>query len=60
MVFGAVFQFAEAADRPYRKIEACAKRGAAAVIVGETSVNFTDAEHILFQPVDYTSYATRR
>jgi 2,4-dienoyl-CoA reductase-like NADH-dependent reductase (Old Yellow Enzyme family)/thioredoxin reductase len=57
MVFGAVFQFEEAAARAYRKVEACAKGGAAAVIIGETSVNFTDAERIPFKPIDYTSYS---
>jgi 2,4-dienoyl-CoA reductase-like NADH-dependent reductase (Old Yellow Enzyme family)/thioredoxin reductase len=57
MVFGAVFQFEEAAARAYRKVEACARGGAAAVIVGETSVNFTDAERIPFKPIDYTNYS---
>jgi 2,4-dienoyl-CoA reductase-like NADH-dependent reductase (Old Yellow Enzyme family)/thioredoxin reductase len=57
MVFGAVFQFEEAAARAYRKVEACARGGAAAVIVGETSVNFTDAERIPFKPIDYTDYS---
>ena len=57
MVFGAVFQFEEAAARAYRKVEACARGGAAAVIVGETSVNFTDAERIPFQPIDYKKHA---
>jgi 2,4-dienoyl-CoA reductase-like NADH-dependent reductase (Old Yellow Enzyme family)/thioredoxin reductase len=57
MVFGAVFQFEEAAARAYRKVEACAKGGAAVIIVGETSVNFTDAERIPFKPIDYTIYS---
>ena len=57
MVFGAVFQFEEAAARAYRKIEAAAKGGAAAVIVGETSVNYTDAERIPFRPIDYARYS---
>jgi 2,4-dienoyl-CoA reductase-like NADH-dependent reductase (Old Yellow Enzyme family) len=57
MVFGTVFQFEEAAARAYRKVEACAKGGAAAVIVGETSVNFTDAERIPFKSIDYTNYS---
>jgi 2,4-dienoyl-CoA reductase-like NADH-dependent reductase (Old Yellow Enzyme family)/thioredoxin reductase len=57
MVFGAVFQYGEAAPRAYRKIEASARGGAAAVIVGETSINFTDAERIPFRPIDYTKYS---
>jgi 2,4-dienoyl-CoA reductase-like NADH-dependent reductase (Old Yellow Enzyme family) len=54
MVFGAVVQYAEAAPRAYRKVEAAAKGGAGVVCVGETSVNSTDAERIPFDPVDFT------
>ncbi|MBN1321223.1 MAG: FAD-dependent oxidoreductase [Thermoleophilia bacterium] len=54
MVFGAVVQYAEAAPRAYRKVEAAAKGGAGVVCVGETSVNSTDAERIPFDPIDFT------
>jgi 2,4-dienoyl-CoA reductase-like NADH-dependent reductase (Old Yellow Enzyme family)/thioredoxin reductase len=57
MSFPLEFQDKERGIVHYRKIEDRSKGGAAAVIMGETSVNFTDAARIPFRPVDYTKYS---
>jgi flavanone/flavanol-cleaving reductase len=58
MLFGLMFQRKEGAAAQYRKIEERARGGAAAVEIGETSINSTDAERMpMFTPVDYTRYS---
>jgi 2,4-dienoyl-CoA reductase-like NADH-dependent reductase (Old Yellow Enzyme family)/thioredoxin reductase len=57
MSFPLEFQDKEKGKIHYRKIEDRARGGAAAVILGETSVNFTDAARMPFKPVDYTQYS---
>jgi 2,4-dienoyl-CoA reductase-like NADH-dependent reductase (Old Yellow Enzyme family)/thioredoxin reductase len=57
MSFPLDFQDKERGIVHYRKIEDRSKGGAAAVILGETSVNFTDAARVPFRPVDYTKYS---
>jgi len=44
----------QVAEKSYRKVESRAKGGAAAVIVGETDINFTDADRLPFPNVDFT------
>jgi len=46
VVFGLVALDPRARDAQYRKIAARARGGAAAVCVGETDVNFTDANRV--------------
>lgn len=43
-------------EKSYRKIEVRAKGGAAAVILGETDVNSTDADRLPFPQIDFRSY----
>jgi 2,4-dienoyl-CoA reductase-like NADH-dependent reductase (Old Yellow Enzyme family)/thioredoxin reductase len=58
MLFGVMFQRKEAAAAQYRKIEERARGGAAAVQIGETSVNATDAERLsTYAPVDFTRFS---
>jgi len=58
MMFGLMFQHKDEAAAQYRKIEERARGGAAAVQIGETSINAIDAERIpMFTPVDYTKYS---
>jgi 2,4-dienoyl-CoA reductase-like NADH-dependent reductase (Old Yellow Enzyme family)/thioredoxin reductase len=58
MLFGLMYQQKELAELQYRNIEDRARGGAAAVEVGETSINGTDAERLpMFTPVDYTRYS---
>jgi 2,4-dienoyl-CoA reductase-like NADH-dependent reductase (Old Yellow Enzyme family) len=57
MSFPLEFQDKEKGIAHYRKIEDRARGGAAAVILGETSVNFTDAARMPFRTVDYTQYS---
>lgn len=56
MAFGLIALDPEAGPRAYRKIEAIAEGGAAAVYVGETNVNFTDADRLPFPPFDYSEH----
>ncbi|MBN1191749.1 MAG: FAD-dependent oxidoreductase [Dehalococcoidales bacterium] len=57
MLFPLDFQDPEAGLVHYRKIEDRARGGAAAVIMGEQSVNFADAARMPFRPVDFTRYS---
>ncbi len=57
MSFPLEFQDKEKGKIHYRKIEDRARGGAAAVILGETSINFTDAARMPFRTVDYTQYS---
>lgn len=59
MAFGMIALDPDAGPRAYRKIESIAKGGAAAVCVGETDVNFTDANRIPFPPVDFSVHSGR-
>ena len=59
MAFGMIAIDPEAGPRAYRKIESIAKGGAAAVYVGETDVNFTDANRLPFPPFDFTIHSGR-
>ena len=59
MAFGMIALDPEAGPRSYRKIESIAKGGAAAVYVGETDVNFTDANRLPFPPFDFTVHSGR-
>jgi 2,4-dienoyl-CoA reductase-like NADH-dependent reductase (Old Yellow Enzyme family)/thioredoxin reductase len=54
MLFPLEFQDKEKGILHYVRIEDRARGGAAAVMLGETSVNFTDAARLPFRPVDYT------
>lgn len=56
MAFGLIALHPEAGPRAYRKIEASARGGAAAVIVGEIDVNFTDANRLPFPAFDFTEH----
>ena len=56
MVFGLVALDPRAREAQYRKIESRARGGAAAVIIGETDVNFTDANRVPVPPCDFTDY----
>lgn len=57
MAFSMIALHPEAGPRAYRKIEACARGGAAAVIVGETDVNFTDANRLPFPYFDFAEHS---
>ena len=57
MAFGMIALDPEAGPRAYRKIESIAQGGAAAVCVGETDINFTDANRLPFPPFDFTVHA---
>lgn len=57
MLFPLDFQNKDGGIVHYRKIEDRARGGAAAVMLGETSVNFADATRLPFRPVDYTRYS---
>jgi 2,4-dienoyl-CoA reductase-like NADH-dependent reductase (Old Yellow Enzyme family)/thioredoxin reductase len=57
MLFGPAFQNEGEAYVTYKRIEERAKGGAAAVEVGETSINSMDAERLPFRPIDYTRYS---
>jgi 2,4-dienoyl-CoA reductase-like NADH-dependent reductase (Old Yellow Enzyme family)/thioredoxin reductase len=54
---GPFFQNEQTAALTYRRIETRAKGGAAAVQIGETSINYTDAARIPFRPIDYSVYS---
>jgi len=56
MVFGLVALDPRAREAQYRKIESRARGGAAAVIIGETDINFTDANRVPVPPCDFTDY----
>lgn len=56
MAFGMIALEPEVAPRAYRKIESIAKGGAAVVYVGETNVNFTDANRLPFPPFDFSEH----
>jgi 2,4-dienoyl-CoA reductase-like NADH-dependent reductase (Old Yellow Enzyme family) len=54
MAFGLIVQNPAAREYSYRKLEAPAKGGNACVILGETDVNFVDANRIPgFRPFDF-------
>lgn len=53
MVFGLIVGDPHAAVGAYNKIGARAKGGAAAVIVGETDINFTDGNRVPVPPCDF-------
>ena len=59
MAFGMIAIDPEAGPRAYRKIESIAKGGAAAVYVGETDINFMDANRLPFPPFDFTVHSGR-
>ncbi len=59
MAFGMIAMDPEAGPRAYRKIESIAKGGAAAVYVGETDINFSDANRLPFPPFDFTVHSGR-
>jgi 2,4-dienoyl-CoA reductase-like NADH-dependent reductase (Old Yellow Enzyme family)/thioredoxin reductase len=59
MAFGMIALDPEAGPRAYRKIESIAKGGAAAVCVGETDINFTDANRLPFPTFDFTVHSGR-
>ena len=54
---GPFFQKEKTAALTYRRIETRAKGGSAAVQIGETSINYTDAARIPFRPIDYSVYS---
>jgi 2,4-dienoyl-CoA reductase-like NADH-dependent reductase (Old Yellow Enzyme family)/thioredoxin reductase len=56
---GSMFQNDEAVPALYRRVEGWAKGGAAAVILGEICVNFSDALRMPYKPIDYTKYSGR-
>jgi len=57
MGFPLDFQKEPAGRLYYKKVETYAKGGAAAIILGENSVNFMDAARVPFRPVDYNKYS---
>lgn len=57
MLFPMAFQDKEKGMVHYRNIEDRARGGAAAVMLGETSVNFADASRLPFHPVDFNKYS---
>jgi 2,4-dienoyl-CoA reductase-like NADH-dependent reductase (Old Yellow Enzyme family)/thioredoxin reductase len=57
MVFGLIVGDPHAAVGAYNKIGARAKGGAAAVIVGETDINFTDGNRVPVPPCDFRVHA---
>jgi 2,4-dienoyl-CoA reductase-like NADH-dependent reductase (Old Yellow Enzyme family)/thioredoxin reductase len=54
---GPFFQHEQTEDLTYKRIEARAQGGAAAVQIGETSINYTDAARMPFRPIDYSVYS---
>jgi 2,4-dienoyl-CoA reductase-like NADH-dependent reductase (Old Yellow Enzyme family)/thioredoxin reductase len=59
MAFGMIAMDPDAGPRAYRKIESIAKGGAAAVYVGETDVNFIDANRLPFPSFDFKVHSGR-
>jgi len=57
MGLGSSFLNEEERSLIYRRIEDRARGGAAAVHIGETCINFTDAERMPLKPIDYTEYS---
>jgi 2,4-dienoyl-CoA reductase-like NADH-dependent reductase (Old Yellow Enzyme family)/thioredoxin reductase len=57
MVFGLIVGDPHAAVGAYNKIGARAKGGAAAVIVGETDINFTDGNRVPVPPCDFNVHS---
>lgn len=58
MVFGLVALDPRAREAQYRKIASRASGGAAAVCIGETDVNFTDANRVPTPYLDFTDYSS--
>ena len=57
MVFGLIAADPHAAEGAYNKIRCRAQGGAAAVIVGETDINFTDGNRVPVPPCDFKIHA---